>query len=327
MPGLRFLGRFAQVLDLGPLLVAAAAAASFLVAAFGFAMELPLAWLPVGWLCWVLGNYFVEIVEHRALGSAAWPTFSLDTMVAGRRQIGLVLVALGLGVLALRIGLASSHAAAALAVTLGALACAPAVAALLAVTASVPRAVDPVRIARAMLALGVDYGLCVALALGEAALADLAYRRRGPLEIFAAVYGLLAVAFVIGTVVYDRRVALGVYAPRSPEAKLEAERARLERARRTALDHAYGIAGGNAGLAAAHLASYAATESDPLAARVWLFHEAGRWERADAALELGVPLAADLNAAGRAEEAAKVLVTCRYLEDRREKRQPGSVAR
>jgi hypothetical protein len=189
------------------------------------------------------------------------------------------------------------------------------------------RALDPRGIAAAMVGLGLDYALCVAAASGAAALGWLAFSRRGFVELFGALYAAHAVAFVIGTVVYDRRVALGVHAPRSPEAKLEAQRARLERARRTALDHAYGIAGGNAGRAAAHLASYAATESDPLAARVWLFHEAGQWERADAALELGVPLAADLNAAGRAEEAAKVLVTCRYLEDRREKRQPGSVAR
>jgi hypothetical protein len=114
-----------------------------------------------------------------------------------------------------------------------------------------------------------------------------------------------------------------VYAPRSPEARLDAELQQLVRARHAALDHAYGIAsGGGIARSLVHIAGYAATESDPLAARFWMFQEMARWEKSGAALELGVPLAADLNAAGRAEEAAKVLVTCRYLEDRLGERRP-----
>jgi hypothetical protein len=139
-------------------------------------------------------------------------------------------------------------------------------------------------------------------------------------ELFGTAYLLLALAFVIGTVVYDRRLKLGVHAPRSPEARLEAEMQRLGTVRRAALDHAYGIAsGGSVARGLAYLAGYVATERDPLAARLWMFQEVAKWADGRAALELGIPLAADLNAVGRADEAAKVLVTCRYLEDRSEK--------
>jgi hypothetical protein len=318
MPGLQLIQRFAGIFDLGPLVTSLAAALILFVAAFGFAMGLPLAYLLVAWVCWVLANHFVEIVEHRATGGAAWPTFSLDTIAGARQQLGLVLIALGVTVLAIRWWLAArGQPSAAALVTAGALVCCPAIAALLAVTRSVPRALDPRGIARAVAGLGLDYAVCAVLALGAGALGSLAYARRGFLELLGAAYAVLAVAFIVGTVVYDRRVKLGVHAPRSPEARHDAEMQRLGSARRAALDHAYGIAsGGGVARAIAHIATYVATESDAVAARLWMFHEVARWEDGRAALELGAPLAADLNAAGRAEEAAKVLVTCRYLEDR-----------
>jgi hypothetical protein len=324
MPDLHFARRFAGIFDLAPLVLSLAVALILLVAAFGFAMGLPLAYLLVGWVCWVLTNHFVEVVEHRATGGADWPTFSLDTIAGARQQLGLVLLAFGMVALAIRWWLlARGQPAAAALVTGVALVCGPAIAALLAVTGSVPRALDPRGIARAVAALGLDYPLCIALSLAASALGSFAFARRGFLELFGAAYAVLAAAFVIGTVVYDRRLKLGVYAPRSPEARHDAEQQRLGSARRRALDHAYGIAaGGGVARCLAHLAGYAATESDPLAARLWLFHEVARWEDGRPALELGIPLAADLNARGRAEEAAKVLVTCRYLEDRLSKERP-----
>lgn len=318
MPELQFVRRFAGILDLGPLAVSLGVAFILSVAAFGFALGMPLAYLLVGWVCWVLGNYFVEIVEHRATGGSAWPTFSLDTIAAARSQLGLVLLALGGAVLGASTWLeASEHPGAAAALTAVGLMCGPAIAALLAVTRSIPRALDPRGIVNTIAKLGLDDALCALLGLGAGALGWVAFSRRGFVELSMAAYAFLVVAFVIGSVVYDRRLKLGVHAPRSPEARLEAERQRLERARRAALDHAYGIAsGGGVARSLTHIASYVATESDPLAARLWMFQEVTRWEDGRPALELGIQLAADLNAVGRAAEAAKVLVTCRYLEDR-----------
>ena len=318
-PAQRFVRRFAGILDVGPLAVSGAAALILSVAVFGFAMGLPLAYLLVGWVCWVLGNFFVEIVEHRATGNPDWPTFSLDTIAAGRRQLGLVLLALGGAVLGAAIWLqARGHATAAVALIAAGLLCAPAIAALLAVTRSIPRALDPRGIARASVAFGLDYPLCAVLGFAAGALGWMAFARRGFVQLFVTAYAVLAVAFVIGSVVYDRRLKLGVHAPRSPEARLEAERRRLEGARRAALGHAYGIAaGGGVARSIAHIGAYVATESDPLAATLWMFQEVTRWEDGRPALELGVQLAADLNSVGRAAEAAKVLATCRYLEDRR----------
>jgi hypothetical protein len=266
----------------------------------------------------VLANHFVEIIEHRATGGSAWPTFSLETIASGRRQLGLVLLVLGAAVLAVRGGLlARGYATAAVSVTTAALLVGPAIAALLGVTRSIPRALDPRGIARTMIALGMDYALFVACAVGAGALGSFALERRGFVELFGAAYAVLGVAFVIGTVVYDRRLKLGVHAPRSPEALTEAQMQRLGAARRAALDHAYGIAArGSVARGLAHIAGYVATESDPLAARMWMFQEVARWHDARPAFDLGVSLAADLNALGRAEEAAKVLVTCRYLKER-----------
>jgi hypothetical protein len=321
MPELRFVRRFAAIFDLGPLVVSGVAAFILVVAAFGFSTGMVFAYLLVAWVCWVLANHFVEIVEHRAHGQAGWPTFSLDTIAAARSQLGLVLLALGAVVLAVRWWLlARGNTAAAAVLAAVAVFCLPAIAALLAVTRSIPRALDPRGVGRAVAGLGLDYALCFGLALGAGALGSLAFARRGALELLGAVYAVLALAFVIGTVVYHRRLTLGVHAPRSPEARLEAELRRLATVRRAALDHAYGIAsGGNAARGLAYLASYAATESDPLAARLWMFYEVARWEDARPALELGTALAAELNAAGRADEAAKVLVTCRFVEDRADK--------
>ncbi len=300
MPELRFVRRFAEILDFGPLVLSLAAASILLVAAFGFAMGLPLAYLLVGWVCWVLANHFVEIIEHRATGGTNWPTFSLETIAGGRQQLGLVLLALGAAVLVIRWWLlAHGQAAAAVLATAVAVLCAPAIAALLAVTRSIPRALAPRGIARTVGAFGLDYALCAGLAAGASVLGSLAFARRGFLELFGAAYVVLAAGFAIGTVVYDRRLKLGVHAPRSPEARHEAELQRLGSARRTALDHAYGIAaGGGVARGLAHIVGYAATERDPLAARLWIFREVVRWEDARLGLELGISLAADLNAAG-----------------------------
>jgi hypothetical protein len=94
-------------------------------------------------------------------------------------------------------------------------------------------------------------------------------------------------------------------------------------ARRRALGHAYGIAAsGNTAGALAYVEEYARSETDALAAKVWLFHEMARWENVAAALELGFALSAALGAEERHTDAAKVLVTCRYLEAKEAQRRP-----
>jgi hypothetical protein len=165
--------------------------------------------------------------------------------------------------------------------------------------------------------MGVAY---IGLAVGSivvVALVVLAYRRRGFVEFFAASYASYGLAYLIGFVVYSKRLVLGVYAPRSPEAKLGRELARLQLARTRVLDHAYGIASrGNLESALAYINQYIASESDPLAARQWMYFEMTRWASARPALVFGERLAGDLEAAGQPDIAAKVRLSCAHLEAR-----------
>jgi hypothetical protein len=306
------------VVGIAPLAVSALLAAILWVAAFGLAAGLPLGYLLFAAVAWIGGNYCLEIVEHRATGADGWPVLSIETMVAARHQLGLAFaVCAGLGVLLYayliaegRQGLATTWAA--IAVGAG-----PAVIVLLGVARSLTRSLDPRNILRAAAGLGLNYIPAVAAAAGLVWLASFAYEHRRFPELFATVYAALVLAYLIGSAAYRRRLVLGVHAPRAPEVLAEAEYRALVSRRRHALEHAYGIAaGGGLRKALEHLTEYVGTERDSLDARLWLFQEMTRWRDVRPAIELGKSLAGDLNAAERREEAAKVLVGCRYLEER-----------
>ena len=275
------------------------------------------AYLTIAIVIWATANYLVEIIEQRAIGEG-WAVFSLETVATLRSQLGVVLLlelAAVVGifmVLDATSGAGLAWAFAALAAGVG-----PAAIALLAVTREPLRSLQPLHVLRAMLRMGVLY---LGLALGciaVVALAVLAYRRLGFIEFFLATYALFWLAYSIGAAVYSKRLALGVHAPRSPEAKLARELERLQRARSRALDHAYGIASrGNIESALAYINQYVASESEPLAARQWMYFEMTRWASARPALVFGERLAGDLEAAGQADAAAKVRLSSAHLEAR-----------
>jgi hypothetical protein len=136
-------------------------------------------------------------------------------------------------------------------------------------------------------------------------------------EFFAASYASFWLAYAVGIVVYTKRVVLGVHAPRSPEVKHARDLERLRHARQRALDHAYGIASrGNLESALKYIDEYVESESDPLAARQWMYFEMTRWAGARPALVFGERLARDLEAAGQPEAAAKVRLSSAHLEAR-----------
>jgi hypothetical protein len=98
--------RIAEVISVSPLIVTLIVGLMLAVIEFGDFIGIPLVLLVRVYIFWFTPNYFFEVVEHRALGSAGWPVFSIETMVAGRNQIGivfsvLVLLAAG-GLVALR---------------------------------------------------------------------------------------------------------------------------------------------------------------------------------------------------------------------------------
>lgn len=273
------------------------------------------AYLPIAIVIWGTANYFVEIIEQRAIGEG-WGVFSLDTVATLRNQLGALLVlelAVIVGVfmvLEARVSRELAWAFAALAVGVG-----PASIALLAVTRDALRALAPLDVLRAALRMGVRYaGLVLGLIL-VVGLVIVAYRQRGFVVFFAAPYAAFWLAYSIGSVVYSKRSVLGVHAPRAPEAKLARALERLVRARQRALDHAYGVASrGNFESAFAYINEYAATESEPLAARQWMYFEMTRWASPRPALAFGARLAADLEAGGEPGAAAKVRTSCAHLE-------------
>lgn len=303
---------------IAPAVVSALLAAILWVAAFGIAAGLPLAYLLFGAVVWIGGNYAFEVVEHRAAGDDGWPILSIETMVAAHHQLGsLFAVCVCVAVLIYARLTVGGHRDLAAALVVAGVVVGPAAVALLGVSRSPHRALDPRNLVKAALGFGLRYPLATAVAAGAMWIATFAYWRRGFPELFAAAYSVLALAYFLGSSAYDRRLVLGVYAPRSPEAVAEAQYGRLVTRRRQALGHAYGIAaGGSTSRALEHLSDYVRTEHDPLDARLWFFHEMVRWEDGTAAMELGKALAAELNEAERREEAAKVLVGCRYLEER-----------
>ena len=281
---------------------------------------------------WILANYFFEIIDHRAMGMLDWPVLSVETLFAAQRQLGMVFAALIVGVLGLRtaIGLIGFEG---LARIFGAIAASvlPISAAMLAVTKSPLRAIDPVRLVVSAARMEMGYIVMLVASFAFLVLATRAASSGGLTMLLITSYGFLVLGFVIGSVVYGRRAALGVRTRRAPEDRMLAEQAARLRERRVALNHAYVFAGrGNVSGALAHIASYALTEPDSLAAEMWLFQEMTSWEDPFAAIAFGRELPDRLTAGGREREAKKVAAMRELLVKRLKQaksRQPrGTVA-
>jgi hypothetical protein len=307
--------RLEETLSPSALLVALVSAVILKISVVSLETGFVFAYLTIAFVVWATGNYFIEIVEQRAIGEG-WAVFSLDTLATLRSQLG-VFFLLELAAIVAVFELLQAFAGAEPAWIFAAVATviAPASVALLAVTREPLRSLHPAHLLPAVLRIGVLY---IGLAVGSivvVALGMLAYRRLGFVEFFAASYASFALAYSIGFIVYSKRVALGVHAPRSPEAKLGRELERLQRARVRVLDHAYGIASrGNLESALTYISQYVASESDPLAARQWMYFEMTRWASARPAVVFGERLATDLEAAGRPDVAAKVRLSTAHLD-------------
>jgi hypothetical protein len=299
-----------------PACVALTAGVLVVIGEFGLAAGLPLGYGPIGYVLWSVSNYFFEVLEHRATGRPEWPVLSIETVVGRRRQLGIVFV-----LLAALVWLAHRAVAAALGGFAGlvfislAVAATPASLAMLAVTGKPVRALNPVLLASAAARMQFDYCLALGAVLVAGAGVRLASARGGFLEVALASYGFLACAYVVGSIVYRHRIALGVRAPRAPEVLADRARARVERERSSVLDHAYGMASrGNRRGALAYVESYLKDESDPLAARAWMFERMTRWEDPGPALTFGRDLLERLDGADAAD-AAKLAQRCALLEE------------
>jgi hypothetical protein len=319
---LKWARMIAGLLGIAPLLFSLAIGVILWAASFGFATGMRFAYLLVAVSVWASANYFLEVVEHKALGAAGWPVMSIDTIAGGPQQVGVLLAG---GVLAVAAfvswGFRAGHSELGWWCTAIGIAALPAVAGALGVARSPVKALDPRTLVRAAAGMKLDYpALIGASALAVAAIA-LAYRRRGIGELVLGSYAWSALGYLIGAVVYERRLELGVHAPSSPESRAAVENERRLRARRAALAHAYGVAaGGKLRGALGYLEQYAASEPDPLTAKVWLFHEIARWENGKVAIALGTTLVAELGNAQRHDEAAKILVALRHVEEQLKRR-------
>lgn len=277
----------AKSIGLSPFIVACVVAALLGVIEFGVFMQLPLVFLVWIYVVWIVSNYFIEIIEHKALGHSDWPVFSLETLVARRSQTGIVFFGLLLAAVAGYIALRRVGFAAFAQVALaGALMVLPAAAAVLAVKREVPAFFNPVTLLATVAGIGRAYGLCLAGAVALAALFELARARGGLHWYLVVVYALFLQAYLIGSVVYARRIELGVHTPRSPEARAFRDRAVTVAARSRALTLAYGFAAhGNLAGALKHIHAYIATDEDTLESRLWMLQELEQWEDRRAALE------------------------------------------
>lgn len=314
-----FKNPFAEIFSLSPLIVAFVIGVSLGVVEFGVFMGLPLVFLVLIYIFWITANYFFEIVEFKALGHDEWPVFSVETLVAGRSQVGIlfsVLVLAGFGGYA-ALQYFGRDAAAQLLLGAG-LVFLPGSVALLAVTREFFVALNPLRVLAAAAGMGHGYLYCL---LGAAVIFVLIglVQTRGGLWYFPLAYGLFLQAYLIGCIVYSRRTQLGVKAPRSPEALAERARAETVAVRNGILTHAYGFAmHGNRAGALKHIEAYIATDEDTLEARLWMFNQIARWENSAAALEFGKRVIDYCEQRGLSAEAGSVRSTCEHLNARRE---------
>lgn len=307
--------RFAELFSLSPFIVAGIVGALLWVVEFGLFMELPLVVLVLIYVFWITPNYFFEIVEFKALGNTGWPVFSLETLVAGRNQIGVVFSVIVLGsaggYLALRyFGIDTI----ALLLLVAGLALLPGSVALLAVTREFSAALNPLRVLAAAAGMGHAYLYCLGSAAAILVLLGVAQERGGLQWYFPLIYGLFLQAHLIGSIVYDRRTVLGVNAPRSPEARAARVRGETVAIRNRILTHAYGFAAhGNRAGALEHINAYIATDEDTLEARLWMLNEMARWENRDAAIEFGKRVFDYCEQHGFVDEAARVRLICEHL--------------
>lgn len=283
---------------------------------FGVFIGLPVYLIVAVYVIWFTSNYFFEIVEHRALGNAEWPVFSLETLVSSRSQIGIGFAVFAFAVVGAYylLGLAGLDVWAELLLFLS-LAALPGVVALLAVTRSIVAALNPPRLAGAIAGLGHTYVVCLGAAAAVVGLVWLA-QARGGFWYFPLVYGLFLFAYVIGSCAFVRRNVLGVQSSKSPEARAARLHDETLAVRKGVLSHAYGFAvHGNRAGALRYIDAYLAQEEDTLEARLWMLGETARWERPDTALEFGSRLIEYCEANGFDAEAARVRVQCEHLRD------------
>ena len=306
--------RPAEILSLSPLIVAGVVALLLRVVEFGLFIDLPLVALVLIYVFWITANYFIEIVEHRALGHDDWPVFSQETLVAGRNQVGVVFFALVLATAGAYWALRYFGMDVGAQTLLGAgLACLPGSIALLAVTREYARALDPSRVLAAAAGMGYAYLYCLAGAAAIFVLLGLAQSRGGLLWYFVLVYGLLLQAWLIGSIVYARRTVLGVHAPRSPEARADKARAETVAIRNRILTHAYGFATrGNKAGALKYIDAYIAADDDTVEARLWMLNEIVRWDDSDLVLAYGKRVIEYCELHGFADEAARVRLICEH---------------
>ena len=159
--------RSTDLFSLSPLIVAGVVAVVLLVAVYGLPVRNPFAIFLLLYIVWITANYFFEIVEFKALGNEQWPVFSIETLVAGRYQVGIVFSVIVLVAAGAYIGLRYFGMDTGARILLGAsLVCMPASVALLAVTREFSAALNPVKLAAAALGMGHTYLLCL---LGSAA--------------------------------------------------------------------------------------------------------------------------------------------------------------
>ena len=288
----RFLTHVTDLLSVSPLLVAAIVGVLLSVVEFGLFMKLPLVVLVLIYVFWIVPNFFLEIVEFKALGHAGWPVLSIETLVGARNQVGivfgvLVLVA-GAGYVALRYFGVNAPAQLGLGAGLVLL---PGSVALLAVTREFSVALNPLKILAAAAGMGVTYLYCLGGGAVILFLLSRAQEQGGLHWYFLLVYALFLQAFLIGSSVYVRRDVLGVHAPRSPEVLAARAQAETVAIRRRILSHAYGLAAhGNRAGALKHVEGYLAADEDTLEARLFMLNEMARWEDGGAALEFGARL-------------------------------------
>ena len=299
-----------------PSLLAVSFLVGFLLAVieFGVFMGLPLVALVWIYVFWVAPNYFFEIVEYKALGNEGWPVFSLETLVAGKSQVGIifsvVVLAVAGGYSALQYAGRDTVAGFLLAASVVVF---PASVALLAVTREFLAAIDPRRLVAAGVGMGAAYLYCLLASVVAIALFRLA-QIHGGLWYFALIYGLFWQAYLIGSTVYARRNVLGVSAPRSPEARSQQTHQRIVAIRERVLNQAYGFAAhGNLTGALKHIENYIDAEDDSLEARLWFLNESMRWEQRNFALAFGGRLADYCERRGFVDEAAALRQKCERL--------------
>jgi len=309
-----------DLVSLNPFLLSLFAAILCMVAKFGLLAGLPLAYALIAYAIWVNANYAFEVIAHRAMGADEWPVLSIEALYMARLQSGLVfsalmLVAVTVHYLLDQAGMpiaAELFAAAAIFVL-------PASAAVLAVTRSPLRCVNPAIVLATVPRIGLPYLTLLAALWLVSVIARWAARDASFISIFLAFYSLLLFAYLIGSILYARRGRLGQRTPWSPEALAEQANRELIKRREGVLSRAYGFAAHeNVAGALKHIEEYAASESDSLAALTWLFQRMTQWEDGRPALRLGAKLVERLASNGRDHDAAKVNLACDYLRSRAE---------